>query len=393
MQKAPASNQNIFNDVQLTFKEKFKTEPIVVRSPGRLNLIGEHTDYNEGFVLPAAINKAIYVAASAREDDTFSCIALDMQDTFEGNIHQLKKDQKHWPDYISGVIDQLQKAGHEIKGFNCVIAGDIPLGAGMSSSAALECSTIFALNELFQLGLDKITMIKLAQKAENRFVGVQSGIMDQFASMLGKKDHVIKLDCRSLEYEYLPFEMGGLHIVLFDTNVKHSLASSEYNTRRKQCEQGVALVKKHRGEVKSLRDVTVEMLNRFVKQADALIYKRCLYVVEEIQRLLDAAHDLEKGDLESFGKKMYATHEGLSKQYEVSCKELDFLVDFVKNEPAVLGARMMGGGFGGCTINLIKEDAIADLEKRISVAYNKAMKLDLKTYVAEIENGTELLKT
>jgi galactokinase len=262
----------------------------------------------------------------------------------------------------------------------------------MSSSAALECSTIFALNELFQLKLDRITMIKMAQKAENEFVGVQSGIMDQFASMLGKKNNVIKLDCRSLEYEYLPFEMGELRVVLFDTNVKHSLASSEYNTRRKQCEEGVALVKEHYPEVKSLRDVTVEMLNECVKSKDPLIYQRCLYVVEEIQRLLDAAVDLQKGDLKSFGKKMYATHDGLSKQYEVSCKELDFLVDFVRNEPAVLGARMMGGGFGGCTINLIKEEAITALAERIGAAYSNAMQLDLKTYVAEIENGTELLQ-
>ena len=375
--------------VEEKFTEKFGGQPIVVRSPGRLNLIGEHTDYNDGFVLPAAINKAIYVAAGARDDERFCCVAVDMNDYYEGNINNLKKDAKHWPDYISGVVDELQKAGHVIKGFNCVISGDIPLGAGMSSSAALECAIIFSLNELFQLGLARVEMVKLAQKAENKFVGVQSGIMDQFASMLGKKDHVIKLDCRSLEYEYVPLQMQGLQIVLFDTNVKHSLASSAYNARRKQCEQGVALIQEKYPAVKSLRDATVQMLDACV--TDAVVYKRCLYVIQEIQRLLDGTKDLESGDVKAFGKKMFATHEGLSKEYEVSCKELDFLVDFVKHEDGVLGARMMGGGFGGCTINLVKEEAIDDLQQRIGEAYKAAMHLDINTYIAAIENGTELL--
>lgn len=380
---------DIINKLTRIFTEQFNARPQIFRSPGRLNLIGEHTDYNNGFVLPGAIDKAIYVAIQPREDNQLNWIAVNLKDSYKGSVDNIVSSEKGWPNYLLGVIDQLQKAGQNIKGFDCVVEGDVPTGAGMSSSAALECATIFALNDLFRLGLDKLTMVKLAQKAENRFVGVQSGIMDQFASMFGKKDHVIKLDCRSLEYEYERFEMQDFKIVLFDTGVKHSLASSAYNIRRQECEEGVRLVQQYHPEVKSLRDATVEMLDKHVLPKDEVVYKRCLYVVQEIQRLLDACVDLENGNLEAFGQKMYETHEGLSKQYEVSCKELDFLVDFVRNEKSVIGARMMGGGFGGCTINLVREDAISDLSERISKAYKDAMQIDLKTYIAKIENGTE----
>jgi galactokinase len=273
------------------------------------------------------------------------------------------------------------------------MGGDIPTGAGMSSSAAVECAVLFALNELFALGLDKMAMVKMAQQAENKYVGVQCGIMDQFASMFGKKDHVIKLDCRSLEYEYKPFDMKGIRIVLFDTNIKHSLASSEYNTRRLQCEAGVAMVQQHYPEVKKLRDVTLAMLDEIVLPKAEKVYLRCSFIVEEIQRLQDACIDLEQHDMVSFGKKMFATHKGLSELYDVSCKELDFMVDFVKNEPAVLGARMMGGGFGGCSINLVKEEAIEALSGRIEAAYSTAFGIEMKVYIATIENGTSIVAT
>jgi galactokinase len=222
---------------------------------------------------------------------------------------------------------------------------------------------------------------------------VQCGIMDQFASMFGKKDHVIKLDCRSLEYEYKPFDMKGIRIVLFDTNIKHSLASSEYNTRRLQCEAGVAMVQQHYPEVKKLRDVTLAMLDEIVLPKAEKVYLRCSFIVEEIQRLQDACIDLEQHDMVSFGKKMFATHKGLSELYDVSCKELDFMVDFVKNEPAVLGARMMGGGFGGCSINLVKEEAIEALSGRIEAAYSTAFGIEMKVYIATIENGTSIVAT
>jgi len=379
-------------------KEKFQSlfsddRPLIVRSPGRVNLIGEHTDYNNGFVLPAAIDKAICMAVSARADKELHIVALDLDSSFRGSVDRLERSPLHWPDYLQGVIQQIQALGHELGGFNCVFGGDIPLGAGMSSSAALECATAFALNELFGLGLDPLTMVKLSQKAENVFVGLQCGIMDQFASMFGRRNHVIRLDCQSLEYVYFPFNTEGILIALLDTGVKHTLASSEYNTRRQQCEAGVRLVQAHYPNVSSLRDVTLPMLETLVAPVDALVYRRCRYILEENARLLAGTEDLQRGDLAAFGRKMFASHEGLSHDYEVSCEELDFLVDQVRDDPGVIGARMMGRGFGGCTINLVKEAAIDGLIERITPVYREAMKLELKVYIGQIENGTSFVTT
>lgn len=376
--------------------EKFQSvfpgsDPLIVRSPGRVNLIGEHTDYNNGFVLPAAINKAIYMAVSRRSDDELHLVSLDLDRSYRGDIHQLEHSPLHWPDYLLGVIQQLQAAGHAVGGFNCVFGGDIPLGAGMSSSAALECATAFSLNELFGLKLDPLTMVKLSQRAENKFVGVQCGIMDQFASMFGKKNHVIRLDCQSLDFKYEPFNTDGIRIVLLDTNVKHSLASTEYNTRRQQCEAGVKLVQAHHPEVRSLRDVTLEMLQEYVAPVDKLVNQRCEYVVEENTRLLAATADLERGDIAAFGARLFGSHDGLSRKYAVSCPELDYLVEQVRDWPGVIGARMMGGGFGGCTINLVEEAAIDELVERVGPAYRKAMNKEMKVYIGQIENGTSLI--
>jgi galactokinase len=377
--------------VKEKFQEVFgRRDLLTVRSPGRVNLIGEHTDYNNGFVLPAAIDKAIYMAVSRRADDGIHIVSLDLDRAYTGNSRNLVPSGLHWPDYILGVVQQLQGIGRSIGGFNCVFAGDIPLGAGMSSSAALECATAFSLNELFGLGLDPLTMVKLSQKAENVFVGVQCGIMDQFASMFGRKDHVIRLDCQDLGYTYFPFQTEGLRIVLLDTNVKHSLASSEYNTRRQQCEAGVRLVQQHHPGVRSLRDVTGDQLQAYVAPADELIYRRCSYVVEENARVQSATADLLRGDIAAFGRELYASHEGLSKKYEVSCPELDFLVDRVRGQEGVIGSRMMGGGFGGCTINLVEEDAIEGLVERIAPLYRKAMDKEMKVYIGQIENGTSV---
>jgi galactokinase len=374
--------------VTSVFVEKFAEQPLVFKSPGRINIIGEHTDYNEGFVLPAAIDKSIYVAISKRTDNRVNLFAGDFKEDFKTDTENIKPAPVQWPNYILGVVDQLQKKGLTIGGFNLVIDGDVPIGAGLSSSAAVECAVIFALNEIFELGLSRIQMVPLAQKAEHVFAGVNCGIMDQFASMFGKKDHAIKLDCRSLEYEYVPVKLEGYKIVLFNTNVEHSLASTEYNTRRKQCEEGVSLIAKDHPNVKSLRDVTMDMLNEYVEGVDALIYKRCKYVVEENERLMDACDYLKKGDIKALGQKMFETHHGLQYDYEVSCRELDFLVDYVRDNEAVAGARMVGGGFGGCTINLIKENEVEKLVEHISVAYKKEMNLTLSVYIVSIENGT-----
>ena len=375
--------------IEKNFFEKFGVHPAIFRSPGRVNILGEHTDYNDGFVLPAAIDKNIYIAISKRDDNIINLYAVDFDESFTTNINEVKRSTIQWANYILGVVDQLQKKGFALGGFNAVVDGDVPIGAGLSSSAAVECATIYALNEIFSLCLNRLNMVPLAQKAEHVFAGVNCGIMDQFASMFGKKDHVIKLDCRSLDYEYVPFKLDGYKIVLLNTNVKHNLAASEYNTRRQQCEKSISLIAEHHPAIKSLRDVTVDMLKEYVEPVDPLVYQRCKYVVQENSRLLGACEDLKRGDIISLGKKMYETHNGLRYFYDVSCKELDFLVEYVKNIPAVAGARMMGGGFGGCTINLVKEDAIEKLVQDISVAYSEAMKLPLTVYIASIENGTE----
>lgn len=384
-------NNHCIEHIEKEFCRLYSERPLIVRSPGRVNIIGEHTDYNEGFVLPAAIDKAVYVGISQRDDSEIHLYAVDFKESFSVSLSTLAPTEKGWPNYIMGVVDQLQKAGHSLSGFNLVVDGDVPLGAGLSSSAAVECATAFALNELFSLNLERMAMVKIAQMAEHTFAGVKCGIMDQFASLFGRKDNVLRLDCRSLEYEYVPLKLEGYKILLLNTNVKHSLASSEYNTRRAQCEQGVAWVKEHHPEVHSLRDVTMEMLNQHVASKDDLIYRRCKYVVEENTRLLGGCEDLKRGDLPALGKKMFQTHDGLSKDYEVSCPELDFLVNAVKNNPNVVGARMMGGGFGGCTINLVREEAIDSLIDVLSKTYKTATDLDLTAYVAQIEAGSEVV--
>ena len=380
-----------------TLKQRFQEifgnslEPIVVRSPGRVNIIGEHTDYNDGFVLPAAIDKAAWVAVSARNDNEVHLYAEEFKESFETTLDKMAPTPQHWPNYIMGVADQLQKAGKDLKGFNLLIDGDIPIGAGLSSSAALECATAFALNDLFNLDVPRQEMANIAQRAEHEFAGLKCGVMDMFASLFGKKDHVISLDCRSLDYEYVPLQLNGYKVVLLNTNVKHNLASSAYNERRQQCEQGVAWINAAGNNIKALRDATVEMLDKYVLPKDALVYQRCRFVVDENNRLLQACNDLKAGDLEALGKKMFATHEGLSKKYAVSCAELDFLVNAVKDNPAVLGARMMGGGFGGCTINLVQEDAIEALITGVSAKYKNAMGLELTAYVVTTDDGTSLV--
>jgi galactokinase len=382
---------NTVHRVEEKFKERFAEKPLLVRSPGRVNLIGEHTDYNMGYVLPAAIDKSIYFAITPRRDRQCNVVALDMKEEHEFLIDDLQVTKKGWPNYLMGVVDQLIQARYVIKGFNCVFGGDIPIGAGMSSSAAIEAGLAFALNYIFELRMDALALVKFAQKAENEFVGVQCGIMDQYINIFGEKDKVLRIDCRSLEYKYYPFAYPSISIVLFDTRVSHSLASSEYNRRREECREGVALIKKYYPEVNSLRDVSLEMLQKSKQMMDPTIYRRCKYVVEENDRVLDACRELEKGDLKAFGSYMIKTHAGLSQDYEVSCRELDYLVESVKDNPHVYGSRMMGGGFGGCTINLIETNHIEQTSTTVIEKYKHQFKRDLKTYVTSIGSGTNII--
>jgi galactokinase len=379
------------NSIRNKFRELFGQEALIIRSPGRINLIGEHLDYNMGFVLPAAINKAIWLGIHKREDDMICLYSIDYEDNYRSSIHDIAPSGKLWPDYILGVVEQIQKTHSLKQGFNIVFGGDIPPGAGLSSSAALECAMIFALNKLLELAYEKMDLVKIGQAAENEFVGVKCGIMDQFASVFGKKEHLMRLDCRSLDYAYVPFHAKDIKILLFDTRVKHSLADSAYNERREQCETGVKLIQEFHPEVKSLRDASQEMLDNYVKIVDETVYRRCTYVVSEIKRLLKGCEDLQKDDLKSFGKRMFETHAGLKELYEVSCKELDLLVDLVKEDPNVIGARMMGGGFGGCTINLVKAEAAESLIRKVSDAYSSETGTEMLVYEVEIEDGTKII--
>ncbi|MBX9783674.1 MAG: galactokinase [Chitinophagaceae bacterium] len=365
---------------------------ITLRSPGRINIIGEHTDYNDGFVLPAAIDKAIFIAAAKRTDSQIHLYAEAFAELFSTDLQNIHPSAKTWPNYILGVVHELQKANHPLTGFNLYLTGNLPVSAGVSSSAAVECATVFALNELMNLHLSKIEMVQLAQKAEHHFAGVLCGIMDQFASMMGKKNHAIQLDCRTLAYEYIPLHLKGYSIVLLNTNVKHSLASTAYNERRQQCEQGVALIQKKYPQVLALRDATEAMLDECIKPFDVLIDQRCRFVVQEIQRLKDACEDLKNNDILSLGQKMFATHDGLSNEYEVSCKELDFLVNQVRNNQHVAGARMMGGGFGGCTINIIKKEELQNIIHELSLSYEAEMRLPLTAIEVTVEDGTGFLQ-
>lgn len=375
------------------FRQKFgpQTNYRLIRSPGRVNLIGEHTDYNEGFVLPAAIDKAIFFAVAPRNDHRFHFVSLDLNDEFDGDIRSLQKSQKGWPNYLFGVIDQLQRAGYRPEGVNVVFGGDLPIGAGLSSSAAMEGGFIFALNDIFSLGIDKISMAKMAQKAEHEFAGVQCGIMDQFINLFGEQRKVLKIDCRSLEFEHIPFERDDLQIILCETPTQRSLASSEYNIRRTQCETGVAVLRRHDKTIRSLRDVQLDFLLEHRNEMAPVVARRCEYVIRENVRVLQACEDLVRNDMCSFGRRMFETHDGLRNDYQVSSTELDTLVDLVSKLDGVLGARMMGAGFGGCTINLVEESCAKNFAETISSRYRERTSDAISVHLTKLVGGTAIV--
>lgn len=376
--------------IQEKFKSLYGTDGVVYTSPGRINLIGEHTDYNGGFVLPGAIDKAMYCEIKPNGTDKVRAYALDLAESAEFGLGENDLPSKGWAKYVYGVCREMIKRGAKIEGFDTVFAGDVPLGAGMSSSAALESCFGFAINDIYNLGFDRFELAKIGQATEHNYVGVKCGIMDQFASCFGKEGSLIRLDCRSLEYEYVPFNPKGYRLVLLNTCVAHELASSAYNKRRESCEHVAAAIKKHHPEVELLRDANLAMLREVANEVSAEDYIRAEFVIEEIQRLLDACEALKKDDYETVGKKMYETHIGLSRKYEVSCEELDFLNDIAR-ECGVTGSRVMGGGFGGCTINLVKDELHDDFIKRATESYEQRFKIKPKVYDVIIKDGARKL--
>jgi len=372
------------------FERIFASQGRIFCAPGRINLIGEHTDYNNGFVLPASITNSIYGMIQSNDSDVVKLYSMDFDQYTEFKIGDSVPNEQ-WAKYVFGVIDLMGKQGKIIGGFNCVFGGDIPLGAGLSSSAALENLFSYSINKLFNLGFSDLELVKIGQECEHKYIGVKCGIMDQFISMFGKKDSVILLDCRSLSYEYKPFNISGYRLVLIDTLVKHSLASSEYNQRREECEKGVSILKKFNSQIKSLRDVDIDFLEEHKSDLDQTVYKRCKYVVQENNRVLYACAALEKGDIKAFGRFMTDSHDGLKLLYNVSCSELDTLVEAAEEVTGLTGARMMGGGFGGCTINLIKQEAYDNFIKHVTAKYKNTYGILPRVIDVKIGAGTREL--
>ena len=381
-------SSQLIKEVTSKFKSIFKTEPIVIFSPGRINIIGEHTDYNGGFVFPAAVNKGI-AAAIQKSDTVYStAIAMDLNSTIEFELDKLKPSKEEsWKNYVFGVVAEIQNRNKIIGDFNIVFKGNIPAGAGMSSSAALENSVVFGLNELFDLGLTKTEMILISQKAEHNYVGVNCGIMDQYASMFGIKNNALLLDCRTIQSKPYEIDFKEHQLMLINTNVKHNLSNSAYNDRRSACESVAELLK-----VETLREASEEDLEKIIDKITPENYQKALYVIQEIERTQKAAKAIEKNDLETLGALIYASHNGLQHQYKVSCEELDFLVAQAKKNKKVLGARMMGGGFGGCTINLIAKSEAKAFADSVSKSYKNKFNKECSVYFIELSDGTHIVQ-
>jgi galactokinase len=377
--------------VRAGFRAEFGEPTVVVRSPGRVNVIGEHTDHNLGFVLPAAIDREIYLAIRLRDDRALRFVALDKTDRFEGSLDELRTVESGWPNYLMGILSELQKLGIAVRGVDCVFGGNVPIGCGVSSSAALECGFAFGLNALLGAGLFRVALAQLAQRSENRFVGVNCGIMDQFASCMGRERRLIRIDCRDLSYQYVPFERDDLCLVLCDSQVPRTLTTSAYNLRRAQCEQGVAQLRQRDPEIQSLRDASAAAIEAIRDELDPAVYRRCAYVVAENQRVLATCAAFERGDMAAVGAAMNASHDGLAHGYEVSCPELDILAEAAQVIPGVLGARMMGGGFGGCTINLVEAAHLEAFHAGMAVAYRDRLGKPPAIHVCRPTGGTELL--
>ncbi len=378
----------LVNEVKTFFLDTFKVKPLLVFSPGRINIIGEHTDYNEGFVFPAAVNKGIVAAVQKTKNKTTNIFALDLESSIDVDITNIQPAKKgSWENYVLGIVAEIKKRGKKVENFNLVFKGNIPSGAGISSSAAIENAVVFALNELFNFNFTKEEMILISQKAEHNYVGVNCGIMDQYSSMFGIEDHALLLDCRTITSKAYKIDFKSYQFILVNTNVKHSLSDSAYNERRATCEAVSKLL-----SVKALRDVTIDQLESVKNKIHKENYEKALYVIKEIERTKQACLAIEDNDLGTLGNLLFKSHEGLSKRYKVSCNELDFLVEFAKANPYVLGARMMGGGFGGCTINLIAKDEVKNFTKKVSKAYLEVFGKSCSVYNIKLSQGTHLIE-
>ncbi|NML66941.1 galactokinase [Hymenobacter sp. RP-2-7] len=377
-------------EISAAFTQHYGAAPdLLVRAPGRINLIGEHTDYNDGLVLPAAIDREIRFALRLNGTDRVRLTATDLHDTYEVAVADIKPlPGGHWANYQLGVVAGLLRAGVAVPGFDCAFGGDVPGGAGLSSSAAVECGIAWGLCELLHADLDRMKLAHIAQKAEHEYAKVMCGLMDQFASLFGRAGHVVELDCRSLEYCYFPFDTDDCRIVLCNSGVKHALADSEYNTRRHECARGVEILQKHNPAIKSLRDATLPEIEAAKDELGEVIARRCRYVVEENQRVIDFTKQLaEHNSLSKVGELLYASHAGLRDDYQVSCPELDTLVELSRQAPGCYGARMMGGGFGGCTLNLVATAEVKNFLTHMKQGYHDQLGLKLDTYVTTLADG------
>ena len=381
-------NKKLVKKVKNSFKNQFKTKPLIVFSPGRINLIGEHTDYNDGFAFPAAINKGIALAISKSALNVSKVYAINKEELYEFTTENIKPLlDGGWRNYVLGVVAELQNLGKKLGNFNSVFAGNIPGGAGMSSSAALENSFVYGLNDLFELGLTKNEMILVSQKAEHNFAGVKCGIMDQYASMFGVKKSALLLDCRTIESKPYKIDFKEYKLMLINTNIKHDLSESAYNDRREVCEKISSLL-----QISALRDASKEDLDELIGKISDEEYQKALYIINENNRVKQFSEAINKDDIAALGNLLYQSHEGLSTKYKVSCEELDFLVDSAKECPNVLGARMMGGGFGGCTINLVKKHEFKVFKKDIARKFRNKFKKECSAYSVKLSKGTKIVK-
>ncbi|HPS24623.1 MAG TPA: galactokinase [Bacteroidales bacterium] len=377
--------------IKKSFSDHFQGSGEMYASPGRINLIGEHTDYNGGFVFPGAIDKGMVAEIRKNGTSTIRAYSVDLKDYAEFGLEEQDIPVPSWARYIFGVCREMIKRGAVLGGFDTAFAGDVPLGAGMSSSAALESTYAFALNELFGCGIDKFELARVGQATEHNYVGVKCGIMDQFASLFGKAGSLMLLDCRSLEHKYYPFHPNGYRLVLLDTVVKHELASSAYNKRRESCENAAKAIRENgHPQVEFLRDATMEMLDGVKHLITKEDYMRAQYVIGEVQRVMDVCQALERDDYQTVGERMYETHHGMSKLYEVSCEELDFLNDIAR-KCGVTGSRVMGGGFGGCTINLVKDTLYASFIQTAKKEFAAQFGHEPKVYDVVISDGARKL--